>query len=285
MRGNRVFLAAILLFLPALASAEPILRVRGTTWPGGALYVSVETEASVGGTWYWAGHSGTFTPAPYGLRTALAVPLDAAQGGVATLRVELSDGTKLERKIRVERKWRPVQYLSMSADQAARYEDPRLDKEYDEITAALARLTPGPLWKGAFREPSSAPRSSPFGVRRVRNGRPAGFHRGLDYAAGWGAPVRAPADGVVALARTGYILHGNTVVLDHGEGLTTLYLHLSAIEVEEGQKVSAGQVIGKVGSTGAATGPHLHYAAYFHGVPIDPDLLGSIPAEWVPEAW
>ena len=276
-----------LLMLPARAD-QPVLRVRGNTWPGGILFVSVETGRFTSGTWHWAGQSGALTRAPYGLRTGLAVPLDASVGGTATLRLALqdADGQALEltRKIRVENKWRPVQHLTMSASNEAKYTDPQADREEVRVLAALRDLQPGARWMGNFREPSQGPRSSPFGVRRVRNGRTAGFHRGLDYADWTGAPVVAPAGGVVTLVGPDYVLLGNCVVVNHGEGLTSLYLHLSRIDVREGQVVQPGQVLGAVGNTGASIGPHLHYATYFHGEPIDPDLLRAFPREWAPEA-
>lgn len=277
------------LILHTAAAAEPELRVRGATWPGGALFVSVEGEELTEGTWHWAGRTGPLSPAPYGLRCALAVPLDASAGGQATLRLSLQDGSgqkrELSRKITVEKKWRPVQYLSMSAENDAKYTDPQADKEEELVFNALEDLQPGPRWKGHFQEPSDCPRSSPFGVRRIRNGRTAGFHRGLDYAGYGGEPIVAPADGVVSLTGPGFTLLGNCIIINHGEGLCGLYMHLSQINVKQGDKVKKGQVIGRIGNTGASTGPHLHYATYFHGVPIDPDLLLNMPKEWIPEAW
>lgn len=282
-----IFLLLLLLALPAV-SAEPVLRVRGNTWPGGALFVSVESDEFQKGTWSWAGRSGALTPAPYGLRTGLAVPLDASVGGAATLRLSLvkEDGEKVElsKKITIANKWRPTQYLSMSASNEAKYTDPQADREEELVLAALRDLEPGAKWRGDFQEPSDAPRSSPFGVRRVRNGRTAGFHRGLDYAGGVGEPVEAVGGGVVTLTGRNYVLLGNCVIVNHGEGLTSLYIHLSQINVKEGQTVKAGQVVGRIGNTGASTGPHLHYATYFHGEPIDPDILLDLPAEWAPEA-
>lgn len=282
-----IFLLLLLLALPAV-SAEPVLRVRGNTWPGGALFVSVESDEFQKGTWSWAGRSGALTPAPYGLRTGLAVPLDASVGGAATLRLELEkpDGEKVElsKKITIASKWRPTQYLSMSASNEAKYTDPQADREEELVLAALRDLEPGAKWRGDFQEPSDAPRSSPFGVRRVRNGRTAGFHRGLDYAGGIGEPVEAVGGGVVTLTGRNFVLLGNCVIVNHGEGLTSLYIHLSQINVKEGQTVKAGQVVGRIGNTGASTGPHLHYATYFHGEPIDPDILLDLPAEWAPEA-
>lgn len=280
-------LTALALLAPA--AAEPEVRVRGSTWPGGALFVSVEGDGLSKGTWHWAGRSGKLTEAPYGLRTALSVPLDASAGGQATLRLEVVDdsGQKSEiaRKIKVEDKWRPVQYLSMSSDNEAKYTDPQADKEEELVYDALEDLQPGPRWRDDFMEPSDAPRSSPFGVRRIRNGKTAGFHKGLDYAGYVGDPIVAPADGVVTLVGPNFTLLGNCVLINHGEGLCSLYMHLSEIGVRKGDKVREGQQIGRIGNTGASTGPHLHYATYFLGVPVDPDLLRNMPHEWAPDVW
>jgi murein DD-endopeptidase MepM/ murein hydrolase activator NlpD len=87
----------------------------------------------------------------------------------------------------------------------------------------------------------------------------------------------------VTLVGPGFTLLGNCVIVNHGEGLTGLYLHMSSIAVEQGQMVKKGDLIGKIGNTGASTGPHLHYATYFHGVPVDPDLLKNFPRDWAPE--
>lgn len=279
-------LLLLLVALPSLAAGDlPRLRVLGSPWPGGALFVAVDTGGpGWQGEWRWAGRRGPLTPAPYGLRAGLAVPLDAAEGGLASLTVHLTspeDQTRtLTRRIVIEPVTRSIQRLSMSPDQASRYDDPQADREEEVVLAALRDLRPGQLWRGGFSQPSQAPRSSPFGVRRIRNGRTAGFHRGLDYAGPVGAPVTAPAHGVVSLTGRDYVLLGNCVLLNHGEGLTSLYIHLSQIEVKEGQRVQAGQRLGRIGNTGASTGPHLHYATYFHGEPVDPDLLRTFPKGW-----
>lgn len=285
-----VALLALLLVSLSVTTAAwasgPVLRVRGVTWPGGIVYVSVEGQGLVSGVWKWAGHSGEMTKAPYGLRTALAIPLEASVGGKATLRVDVhtSQGpVTRERAITISDKWRPVQYLSMSSDNVAKYSDPQADREEVILLKALYDMRPGVMWRGGFINPSQGPRSSAFGVRRIRNGKTAGFHRGLDYADWEGALVTAAARGVVTLTGHGYTLLGNCVVLNHGEGLTTMYLHMSSISVAEGQVVEAGDEVGLVGSTGASTGPHLHYAAFFQGEPVDPDLLRYIPVEWAPE--
>ncbi len=253
------------------------------------MFVSLEGADLHEGTFTWAGRSGKLSSAPYGLRTALSVPLDASVGGQATLKIQLVDNagqkSEIARKITIDDKWRPVQYLSMSSDNEAKYEDPQADKEEELVFKALEDFQSGIRWKGNFTEPSPAPRSSPFGVRRIRNGKTAGFHRGLDYAGGVGSAITAPANGVVTLVGPNFVLLGNCAIINHGEGLTSLYLHMSSIDVRQGETIKKGQMVGRIGNTGASTGPHLHYATYFHGVPVDPDLLLGMPKEWAPEIW
>ncbi|MFM2064403.1 MAG: hypothetical protein RLZZ507_4074, partial [Cyanobacteriota bacterium] len=114
-----------------------------------------------------------------------------------------------------------------------------------------------------------------YGVRRYYNGKFANdyYHRGLDYAGASGSAVIAPASGKVVLVGTvsqGFRVHGNVVGIDHGQGVTSIFMHLSRINVKEGDIVKPGQLIGAVGSTGASTGPHLHWGLYVNGQSIDP---------------
>ena len=125
--------------------------------------------------------------------------------------------------------------------------------------------------------PSASPSSSRFGVRRVFNDQPRSPHDGVDLAAPEGKPVVAAAPAIVALAEELYF-SGNTVILDHGAGLFTTYLHLSAIDVRPGDAVLAGQRIGAVGATGRATGPHLHWGARLHKARVNPLDLLRLPA-------
>ncbi len=127
-----------------------------------------------------------------------------------------------------------------------------------------------------FALPASGPLSSRFGLRRIFNGQPRNPHAGLDVAVGTGAPVRAPAAGVVA--NTGdYFFNGNTVFVDHGQGLITAYMHLSRIDVRAGQTVKKGETLGAVGATGRVTGPHLHWAVILNDTPVDPQALSGAP--------
>ncbi|WP_204102302.1 MULTISPECIES: M23 family metallopeptidase [Spirulina sp. CCY15215] len=147
--------------------------------------------------------------------------------------------------------------------------------ELDRVAAFKALVTPEKFWNGALLKPTSGGVSSVFGLRRYYNGVFANdyYHRGVDYAAGTGTPVIAPAAGRIALVgreSQGFKVHGNTVGIDHGQGVLSIMLHLHRIDVREGEMVKAGQRIGSVGSTGSSTGPHLHWGLYVNGVAIDP---------------
>lgn len=149
------------------------------------------------------------------------------------------------------------------------------DYEFDRVDAFKRLVTPQKFWQGPFLRPNQGPITSEYGIRRYYNGEFAKdyYHRGVDYAGAHGSPVVAAAAGRVALVGTvaqGFQLHGNTVGLDHGQGVTSIYLHLSRITVKEGEVVRAGQVIGAVGATGGVTGPHLHWGLYVNGLSIDP---------------
>jgi murein DD-endopeptidase MepM/ murein hydrolase activator NlpD len=129
-------------------------------------------------------------------------------------------------------------------------------------------------WQEPFALPVAGCRTSPYGVQRFRNGKPTGdYHAGIDQRAAAGSPVRAVAAGVVRLAKA-WNIHGNAVGIDHGQGVESIYLHLSRFAVAEGAQVARGDVIGYAGSTGRSTAPHLHWSVYVNGVPVD-------PSQWV----
>jgi murein DD-endopeptidase MepM/ murein hydrolase activator NlpD len=148
----------------------------------------------------------------------------------------------------------------------------RIENETERMNALYSRWVDRPLGLPAFDLPVPGVQSSPFGLLRIFNGLPRKPHSGLDLAAPVGTPVHAPADGNVV--DTGdYFFNGQSVFLDHGQGLITLYCHLSAIDVKEGQDVKRGDLLGKVGQSGRATGPHLHWGVSLNGVRVDPSLL------------
>lgn len=149
------------------------------------------------------------------------------------------------------------------------------DLEFDRVALFKELVTPERYWDGPMVRPSQGYVSTEFGVQRYYNGVFAEdyYHRGVDYAAATGAPVVSPAAGYIRLVgeeRNGFEVHGNTIGIDHGQGVLSIMIHLSRIDVKEGDFVTAGQVIGGVGNTGASTGPHLHWGLYVNGIGVDP---------------
>ena len=148
----------------------------------------------------------------------------------------------------------------------------RIGREQKKIKAALRHWSTADEVAVNFIQPVPGPYSSPFGLRRFFNDQPRKPHSGLDIAAPDGTPIMAPAAGTII--DTGeYFFNGNTVFIDHGQGLVTMYCHMSRIEVEPGQKVAVGEIIGKIGSTGRVTGPHLHWGVSLNDARVDPVLF------------
>lgn len=214
-----------------------------------------------------------------------ALPLDSA----GTLVFELA-GTRdgrpvLERRaLAVQPRTYPSTRIRISAGGAS---DPAVDARIArERELIQSRLTAsGARWYPTepFDWPRPPVRTSPFGQRRVFNGSVQTRHLGLDLRGRRGEPTYAAAAGRVLLTGSFY-LQGNAVYVDHGLGLVTAYFHFSSIEVEDGQVVEAGQLLGRVGSTGRSTAPHLHWSAYVDGVNVDPEsligfYLGDAPGE------
>ncbi|HET6726191.1 MAG TPA: peptidoglycan DD-metalloendopeptidase family protein [Gammaproteobacteria bacterium] len=205
----------------------------------------------------------------------VGVPLDTPSGK-QTLTTSTADGERTV-PFTVQSKTYATQRLTiknkslvtLSADDLKRVRRERkiIDAVYDDWTPELYATLP-------FSLPVQGVESSPFGVKRILNGKPRSPHSGIDIAAPAGTPVRAPADGVVAEVGD-FFFNGNTVILNHGEGLVSVYVHLGKIGVHEGEHVKRGQVIAQVGSTGRTTGADLHWTVTLNGTKINPELLLS----------
>lgn len=184
-------------------------------------------------------------------------------------------GQKLARKqINVFAKKRPEQKLSVQK----KYVEPPVavqerikndrEKQRKALASTLPKTMPHRLWSMPFLRPVGGDVSSLFGLKRVFNGQPRGFHKGLDLRGAEGTPIHACADGLAVLVDDLYY-SGNCVYLNHGGGVFTAYLHMSKINVRPGEMVKRGQVIGQVGSTGRVTGPHLHLTMFAQGTSVD----------------
>ncbi len=149
----------------------------------------------------------------------------------------------------------------------------RIAREQAEVVAARTRDDDRSDFAHGFRWPATGRISGVYGSQRVYNGTPKSPHSGLDVAAAQGTPIRAPAAGIVTFAKPDLYLTGGTVLLDHGHGVSSNFLHLSRIDVVVGQRVEAGATLGLVGATGRATGPHMHWGMNWFDVRIDPQAL------------
>lgn len=156
----------------------------------------------------------------------------------------------------------------------------RIKADNAQIWGVRGTLTLDTRFLSGFAWPVTGPVSGVFGSQRILNGKPRNPHNGVDVAAPVGTPIKAPADGVVALVHDDMFYTGKTVMLDHGLGLTTVYAHMDSIAVIAGQVVRQGDPIGTVGKTGRVTGAHLHWGMTWKGVHLDPKLaVGPMPSD------
>jgi murein DD-endopeptidase MepM/ murein hydrolase activator NlpD len=154
-------------------------------------------------------------------------------------------------------------------------EQARIEREAAILATTWKTVSPERLWNGPFVRPVAEPANSAFGTRSIFNGQPRNAHGGADFLSPAGTPVHSPNAGRVVIARSLYF-SGNTIIVDHGLGLFSMFAHLSAMDVSEGERVNAGQVVGKVGATGRVTGPHLHWTVRAANARVDPLSLLAV---------
>jgi murein DD-endopeptidase MepM/ murein hydrolase activator NlpD len=154
----------------------------------------------------------------------------------------------------------------------------RINLEKEKVQAVLAGFTPERLWNVSFLVPVEGTVTGAFGSKRILNGQPRSQHSGEDISAPLGAPVKAANDGIVRMVDDQFF-SGISVILDHGLGLFTMYFHLDSATVRDGARVKRGDVIGAVGRSGRATGPHLHWGAWLNGSRVNPFSLAKLPLD------
>lgn len=241
---------------------------------GGTLLIRIARAGLTKVTGTFGGKPITFTPSA-GYWYALVGVSRCAKIGTATLNLTLTDATGQTTTetttLNIEATAFLVQHLKIPAGKTTLLDSTLQMRENAQFNALVSQFTPTRLWSGVWRQPLYGPVSSAFGTRRSYNGGPVGMcgHEGTDFDVDAGVPIYAPARGRVVFAGTTQV-RGELTVIDHGVGVFSAYFHQSAIFVQAGQMVEPGMLIGKVGTTGLSTGPHLHWSVIVNGEYVDP---------------
>jgi len=262
-------------FAAPARAADDVTLPRDTRMPGGIAILDLGAGAESPGAVYYGGYRAPIVRTADGWKAIVGIPL-AAEPGRQTVKLVTPQTGDKDRTIAFT--VAPKTYATQNLTVEPRKADPlpedlkRIDAETARTERALATYTESlsPTWRWTVPVPGE--RSDSYGKRRVFNGLPRKPHSGMDIAAPTGTPIRNPAAGRVV--ETGdFFFNGNTVFIDHGQGVLTMYCHLSRIDVKTGDAVKEGDVLGLVGATGRVTGPHLHWGVSVNRAMVDPELL------------
>ncbi len=249
--------------------------IRSANVPGGIVIVPLDLDSQEAPTVSFYDNRVMVMRDDTGWYAIVGIPLSAKPGSHAVTVV--SNKKRLSREFIIEDKQYETQHLTITNKRKVNpnpLDMERINSEKAKISAAKAWWQETPPSSLQLSKPVDGPFSSPFGLRRFFNEQPRKPHSGLDIAAPEGTPITAPADGSV-IATGDFFFNGNTVFIDHGQGMVSMYCHMNTIDIEPGVEVKRGEQIGRVGKTGRVTGPHLHWSVYLNNVAIDPMLLLS----------
>ena len=271
MKNNSFLLLFILCFSCINVFAITHTLPKESPVPGGVAIISIDTKDKPEA--YFYDRKVMIVGEPDNWEAIVGIPL-TTKVGTHVLKV-VSNGIKTKYHFDVLNKDYETQYLTIKNKRQVnpnKEDMKRINKETKLIAKAKSHWSNNENVPLQFLKPAEGPYSSPFGLRRFFNKQPRKPHSGLDIAASKGSPIIAPADGIII--NTGkYFFNGNTVFIDHGQGLITMYCHMDSINIKEGTVVKAGDEIGKVGSTGRVTGPHLHWSVILNNTMVDPTLF------------
>lgn len=275
MRASRSFKTAftvMTLLLSAKTFAVPVNTLPTEALvPGGVAVLAIGTQAAAAEFRNERVMLAEYEGEQYAI---VGIPLDAKAGSHEVM-LTAADGSTTALSFSIVDKQYVEQRLTITNERQVNpnTEDMvRINRESAEMNEAFASWDESLVPVMQMRAPTEGPRSSSFGLRRFFNDQPRAPHSGMDIAAPEGTPIYAPAPGVIR-ATGNYFFNGNTIILDHGHGLITLYCHMNTIDVTPGTRVEAGEQIGKVGQTGRVTGPHLHWSINLNNVRVDPALF------------
>lgn len=267
IKNNILFILLMLIG----AQAQALTLPKELPVPGGVAIVAINTESKPEVTFYErkvlvVGDTGNW-------KAVVGIPL-SAKVGTHHLQVA-SDDLNTRISFDIKDKEYEAQYLTIKNKRQVNPNEEdmrRILGEKKRIAAAKSHWRDTEEVALEFIKPTEGPYSSPFGLKRFFNEQPRRPHSGLDIAAPKGTPIKAPAAGVII--NTGnYFFNGNTIFIDHGQGLITMYCHMDSIDVDEGTIVNTGDVIGEVGLTGRVTGAHLHWSVILNNTTVDPLLF------------
>jgi len=272
----RSFTALVaLLLLSAQGVAHALTLPQQSAVPGGVVIIELAPESS-GETPRVHYHNKPVMVVKQDQRwlAVIGIPL-TAKIGAQQIEQQSASGQTITHDFTVTDKAYKTQHLTITNKRKVNpnaKDMERIIKEKKLITAALEHWADRPVSHLTFIAPVEGRRSSSFGLRRIFNGQPRRPHSGMDIAATTGTPIITPAGGIVT--NTGnYFFNGNSVFIDHGQGLVTMYIHLDSIRVKVGDQLTRGDVIGTVGETGRVTGPHLHWGVSLNDARVDPALF------------
>jgi len=264
--------AAAVLTLLAVGSACAADLPRESRVPGGLAYIEIpggETPPVA----TFEGHRTAVIRREDRWVAVVGIPL-SAETGAATLLIQSPEGT-IKVPFRIGEKQYRTQHLTIKNPRQVNPNPADLERiaaETSRSDAALSLFTTDGATELRLQAPVPGIRSDSYGSRRYFNGQPRKPHSGMDIAAAKGTPIRSPAAGTVVEAGN-FFFNGNTLYIDHGHGLVTMYCHLDTVQVKVGDRLESGQVIGTVGATGRVTGPHLHWGVALNRAMVDPALF------------
>lgn len=273
---------------PVAAAPVAARQVERETLPPAPARFQFEGAIRQGGVVIGTAPEGVIAVTLNGQRVTLApdrrflIAFDRDAPATARVSATLADGRSIDQTLTVA----PGDWLiervnaSMTAGRSSAEFQRLRPAELAAINAARAKDTTADGWRQRFQWPVTGRISGRFGAQRIYRGTPGSYHSGVDVAMPTGTPLLAPADGVVILATSRpFTLEGNLLMIDHGMGLNSAFLHLSEIDVREGESVRRGQPIGRIGATGRTTGPHMHWGMKWNAERVDPLLLaGPMPS-------
>jgi len=262
-----------MVFAAAGAGAQTAALPRAAAVPGGVVMLPLRGAAAERPAVTYDGRPVMVLKRPSGWVAVVGIHLETEPGD-RFVEVQQPGTTPHQIHFRIAPKAYRTQALKVAPGQVnlAPADEARVAAETENVRRVLAGFTPDAPATLQLQQPVPGPRSSSFGLRRVFNGESRKPHSGMDIASPTGTPIRIPLAGRVVDVGN-YFFNGNDVIVDHGQGLMTMYCHLSRIRVEVGQELQPGEILGDVGATGRVTGPHLHWGVILNGNSVDPALF------------